>query len=229
MLNKNDLGAFFNSESSKEMREIKVTSKNEPVKFPGAYRMRVDSKKFKNKDEVIVTPNLRVKEDNKNLCLDVNFYVVDGTQHVPAGSYLYKTFVIAPSEETRNGAKFEKFKTALSITKRALSDLIGKEIVDAASFDSDWYIEHVTSDFDEKFNEIRHHKMTSDVMVTVESGYYNNKPAMNIVSIAPARINDISVEEAVVETPVVIDDDLPNFDAPINAADMGDNNVERYV
>jgi hypothetical protein len=230
MLEKKDLGAFLNEETSKDMRETKVNTRNEQVKVPGKFRMRVDSKKFKNKDgDIIVTPNLRVKEDNKNLCLDINLYVVDGTPNVPAGSFVYKTLVVAPSEETRKGAGYEKFKTALSITKQTLSALIGKEEIDKASFDSDWYISNVTSDFDEKLNETRHHKMTKDVMVTVESGYYNNKPSINVVSIYPAKDGDASVETVVSPTPAVVDDRLPNFDAPINAADMGTDDVERFV
>jgi hypothetical protein len=69
--------------------------------------------------------------------------------------------------------------------------------------------------------------MNNEVMCKFERTFYNDKPSLKFISMYEAKSGESSVEvvEENVEIPIV-DPDLPNFDGPVNAADLG---VERYT
>jgi len=232
--NDGDLANIMNGEAQKNLQSAKADEKAEQVKIPGIYRMRVDSKKFKNNKDgtIITTPSFFYAKDTKNFCLTVNLVVVDGTLNVPAGSYIIQNFVLAAGELVRNNPKmFESFKTALNISKSRLGALIGRETVKNAPFDGAWVKEYLTSDFDAEFNETRRHKMNNEVMVKLEPHVYNNKDTVQLSAIAIAKAGDHSIED--VKASAVPPADVAHKDFGIiqdlQAADIGPNDpVERY-
>jgi hypothetical protein len=232
VFNDDELAKVMNSEAQKSLKSAKSDEKAEQVKTPGIYRMRVDSKKFKNNKDgtVITTPNFFFAKDTKNFCLTVNLVVVDGTLNAPSGSYIIQNFVLAAGEMVRNSPKmYESFQKALNISKSRLGALIGRDIVKNASFDATWVREYLSSDFDAQFNETRHHKMNNEVMVKLEPHVYNNKDTVQLSAIAIAKAGDHSIEDTSVAVPPpsaqhkdfgIIED--------LQAADTGSDPVEVY-
>ena len=229
MIDQEKVSDFFNEEAGKDLTEAKARIKAVKLNTPGIYRMKVDSKKFIIKDsgKEIITPSLFLSDGMDNLVLSITLLVIDGTANVHTGSWFIQNIMLAASEKTRKDQKaYDNFKTALNISKQRLISLIGKNI-ENIKFDKQWVVENLLSEFNENDVEIRRHKMNNEVMCKFERTFYNDKPSLKFISMYEAKSGESSVEvvEENVEIPIV-DPDLPNFDGPVNAADLG---VERYT
>ena len=229
MIDQEKVSDFFNEEAGKDLTEAKARIKAVKLNTPGIYRMKVDSKKFIIKDsgKEIITPSLFLSDGMDNLVLSITLLVIDGTANVHTGSWFIQNIMLAASEKTRKDQKaYDNFKTALNISNQRLISLIGKNI-ENIKFDKQWVVENLLSEFNENDVEIRRHKMNNEVMCKFERTFYNDKPSLKFISMYEAKPGESSVEvvEENVEIPIV-DPDLPNFDGPVNAADLG---VERYT
>ena len=184
---------FFDSNVAEafEAASAEGFSGGKKIDRPGNYRMKAVSKKFKTKDgDVLEFPYLEKSEKKKSLMLNLLLETVEDVEDIPTGSYVYYGLTLSPAK----GASAKKVKDTMNFLKPRLSALIGKDKLSSLTFE--WVKENLLAEFVKKDDDWvvkRDHAMQNEVMVKLVPDVYNNKPVLNVSSIAEATSEDSSV------------------------------------
>lgn len=220
------LGGFLNDQTERERLNdsMENASSQERLKLEisGRYRMKVDSFCFV-KDRVFKQfPCFDKSSHKKALQLTVPLRVVDGTTEVPKGALFFYNITLAPAP----GAKLETVQNMVRMAKPKLAALLGH---DKIIMDINWLYENLVPEFEEvndKWILKRNHKLTKEVMVTFEDGFYQNKKKLDVTTVVIAQEHDRSVsntpvtsENLVEEAPAAEDVDFTTI------ADENDGDV----
>jgi len=188
-----EYGSFFTEQVEGAMEEASIESIGSGrLEYPGKYLMRVVARKYKKDTEVHAYPNIKITEKSKALQLNFILEVVDGTEHVEAGTYDYGSLILAPAA----GASDKKVKDTMKFLKPRLAALMGKETMESFKFNKEWVDSNLLAEFKkdgEDYVVKRNHKMTNLVMVEFETELYNNKVKLNIKDMRAAKEGDKSV------------------------------------
>lgn len=182
------------------------------ITVSGTYRVKVKSSKFHSKDktEVYEFPSVGYSTNKGALMLKLMFEVVDGTESVRKGDTIISQITLLPAPSATD----DIFEKVIRFSKPQLFAMTGCD--DIRLSDPDWLEQYLTCDFEEKGNRYeitRDHKMTKEVMISVDDDLYNGKAVLRVTSISPAKSGDHSFSNKLPEG------DMQKKDMDVNVSD----------